>query len=651
MKKVGLNNVMEEEKGHPNGAYELTEINEEFSNANDLSQTPQICPVVDTTVDSLCRVENGSQNRPKSLRRLLSISRKKLILGTFLFATYLTYFLYATLRCVVTSSCQRDENWWKLVVSSLFGFSIAFLSLLHKTIWPLIRKQFIRKFQCLPSSQFTKWIVFGTIIGVYLTFVTVDAIFVRSEPYSLISLAGVAVILLACTIVSRSHRHINLRPVVVGITLQFIFGLIVLRWPFGQQMMSILGNEVDKFIKHADVGAQFIWPKVWQSRDFAFAVLPIIPFFAAFTSVLYYLGWAQAVIKVLANVMEKLMGTTAGESTTCSANVFLGMTEAPLLVRPFLPYMTQSELHAVMTGGFATIAGSIIGAFIGLGVEPRHLLAASLMSAPASLALSKLVFPEIEQTAMSSKQVKAISKSNQETKPGNVIEAACQGATMSIPVVASIAVNIIAIISMLSLIDAILTWFGERVGFGPPGFEPLTLEFLVSYLFWPIVYVMGIPFQDCRSVAKLIGLKMFANEFVAFKEMGTLLANHEKYDLYYCEFVDKYGDYDLTPTLFQNGSYFLPAVNATIGPFISRRSEAVATYALCGFSNVAAMGIQIGAIGSMVPEKKPLLAAMVVRAMFAGTAVNLLNAATAGLLLNYSEPSWSSVCSFLSQNQ
>ena len=465
------------ETGYTNNAFEMTPVG-----------------ILNPKIDPIDLTEHGEETpEPKQSDENAGFSGKvsafcssptgKFAVKATLLILYIAYFLYCTLRCVF-GDCPRDDGWWTLLTLSCVAFGIILLYIFFQTLWRPIWRVLEKAGKPLADNPMTQWIVYGVILAGYLTFVIVDAVALRNDPNSLISLGGVCTIIALCTLGSASHRNIRIRPVIIGLTLQFIFALIVLRWDVGQFIFSWLGDEVAIFLSNADEGAKFVWFAAWSSHDFAFTVLPIIPFFAAVTSVLYYLGWIQAVIKVLATGMEKLMGTTAGESTTCSANVFLGMTEAPLLIRPFLPHMTKSELHAVMTGGFATIAGSVMGAFIALGVDPRHLLAASLMAAPTALALSKLVYPETQETKMSAKQVESFTKADKESQPRNIIEAACEGASLSIPLVANIVANLIAIISLLSLIDSLLAWFGERAGLAPPVIdEPFTLEVILFHSF------------------------------------------------------------------------------------------------------------------------------------------------------------------------
>ncbi|KFM80866.1 Solute carrier family 28 member 3, partial [Stegodyphus mimosarum] len=291
----------------------------------------------------------------------------------------------------------------------------------------------------------------------------------------------------------------------------------------------------------------------------------------------------QVLVMKVGWLLQHTIGTTACESMNAAANIFLGMTEAPLLIRPYLPLMTKSEIHAVMTGGFATIAGSVLAAYINFGISASHLLSASVMAAPAALAFSKLVYPETEESKTQASSIK-IEKGTE----SNALEAATNGASTAIKLVSNIAANLIAFVAFVALLDTVLSWMGSLIHW-----DFLSFEWILSKLFIPASLLMGVDWDDKEKVANLVGLKMVVNEFVAYKRLADYQKDNQ----------------------------------------LSARSEAIATYALCGFSNVSSIGIQIGALSALAPGRKSDFAQIALRAMITGTATCFLNACVAGTLL------------------
>ncbi|XP_022253938.1 solute carrier family 28 member 3-like, partial [Limulus polyphemus] len=323
-----------------------------------------------------------------------------------------------------------------------------------------------------------------------------------------------------------------------------------------------------------------------QRPVFAFSVLSVILFFNFWISILYYYGIMQWMVIKVGWFLQVTVGTTACESMNAAGNIFLGMTEAPLMIKHFLPTMTKSELHAVLTGGFATIAGSVLAAYINFGVSSSHLLSASVMSAPAALAFSKLFYPETEQSQTLAQDIKLVKGTER-----NAIEAAIKGASDAITLIANIAANLIAFLAFIRFLDSIFGWIGLLVGW-----DFLSFEWVLSKLFIPLAFLMGVEWKECEQVARLIGLKTVVNEFIAYKQLGEIKT-------------------------------------------LSSRSEAIAVYALCGFSNIGSMGIQLGALGAIAPERKSDLAGLAVRAVIAGSAACFMTACVAGTLLEESPDS------------
>jgi CNT family concentrative nucleoside transporter len=311
--------------------------------------------------------------------------------------------------------------------------------------------------------------------------------------------------------------------------------------------------------------------------------LPTIIFFSSFITVLYYFGILQRIVSVFAKVMMRTMGTSGAESLSASANIFVGQTEAPLLIKPYVGAMTKSELMAVMTGGFATIAGGVMAAYVGMGVSAKHLLAASVMSAPAALVMAKLMFPETE------KSVTAGSVAIEIDRPwANSIDAAASGAADGLKLALNVGAMLIAFVALIALIDFPIVKLGQLAGY-----DTWSLRALLGWMFQPLAWVMGVPWADASQVGTLIGIKTAVNEFVGYVEMEKMV---------------------------QAGQ-------------LSERAQIIATYALCGFSNFSSIAIQIGGIGAMAPERKSDLARLGLRAMVAGSLACFQTATIAGFLI------------------
>ncbi len=413
----------------------------------------------------------------------------------------------------------------------------------------------------------------------------------------LISLLGLWVFVALSYGFSVKRSAVRWQPVLWGIALQLIFGLLILKTSLGFAAFKFLGDVVSQFLNFSDAGAKFVFGDNFEEHFLAFKVLPTIIFFSSFITVLYHYGILQRIVQVVAVVMMKTMKTSGSESLSAAANIFVGQTEAPLMIKPYVETMTRSELHAIMTGGFATIAGGVMAAYISFGVPPEHLIAASVMSAPAALAISKLMYPETEESLTAGKV-----KVKVDSVYSNAIDAAATGASEGLKLALNVAAMLIAFLGLLALVNGILGWFGSR--FGLP---QLSLEFIFSYLLAPVAWLMGVPWDDCAQVGVLLGKKTILNEFIAYLDLKTLMENSDK---------------------ISSGA-------ATAGslPVISERAKIIATYALCGFSNIGSIGIQIGGIGGIAPNRQADLAQMGVRAMIGGAIACFMTACVAGMLL------------------
>nr|XP_022310289.1 solute carrier family 28 member 3-like isoform X2 [Crassostrea virginica] len=510
---------------------------------------------------------------------------------------YLAYFVAAM---VITHQDQVKDPTPLIVVTVVTATFI--------TIWQ-IRKRFEQRILenvlfpiCQAFNQRQKVLTGIKIllcVALIVAAVVVVVFSVWDRPRNLISICGFLFFLFILLICSAHPTKVSWRPVIGGLALQFFFAALILKWDVGQAVFQFLGDQVQTFLSFTNTGTKFVFGEKYTDHPFAMVVLPVIVFFSCAISVLYYVGAMQVVISKIAWVMRVSLGTSAPESLCAAGNIFIGQTEAPIMIRPFLALMTKSELHAVMTGGFATIAGGVLAAYISFGVSAEHLLCASVMNAPCALAVSKLLYPETETSKLS----KASDLNKEEKKERNFLEAAAAGASSSIKLVANIAANLIAFLAMLEFVNAVLSWFGSFVGF--PEFS---FQLICSYVLMPLAYLMGVDWEDCGIVGELIGIKSFLNEFLAYGELSTYLDNRK-----HCT-----------------------------GRMLAVRSEFIATYALCGFANLSSIGIQLGALGPMAPSRKGDLAQIVLRALLGEIVTSLMTACVAGLLV--AEPSAHLTC-------
>ncbi|NXM02730.1 S28A3 protein, partial [Tyrannus savana] len=439
-----------------------------------------------------------------------------------------------------------------------------------------------------------KWVLCTALIITIICWLIFDTMEQGSR--QLISFGGLVMYVLLMLIFSKYPTRVVWRPVLSGIGMQFILGLLILRTKVGFDVFNWLGIQIQTFLEYSDTGSKFVFGEKYKDHFFAFKVLPIVVFFSTIMSILYHVGFMQWLIAKVGWIMHIFMGTTPIESLVAAGNIFVGQTESPLLVRPYLPYITKSELHAVMTAGFSTIAGSVLGAYISFGVSSSHLLTASVMSAPASLATSKLFWPETEKPLVTLRSgiqmVKCDSKS--------LLEAASQGASTSITLVANIAVNLISFLALLTFLDSSLSWLGSLFDY-----PQLSFETICAYVFMPFSFMMGVDWEDSFIVGGLLGYKTFFNEFLAYERLSKLIDNREK-----------------------GGSMYINGVKQ----YMTVRSEIIATYALCGFANFGSLGLVIGGLTSITPSKRKEIADCALRAMIAGTVACFMTACVAGML-------------------
>jgi CNT family concentrative nucleoside transporter len=401
----------------------------------------------------------------------------------------------------------------------------------------------------------------------------------------LISFVGLMTMVGIGYLLSEDKKKINWRTVISGILLQIVFGLIILNTSFGRSIFEYARDIITSVLSFTNQGSNFLFGSLndFSKVGFVFAtmVLPTILFMSSLMSVLYHLGIMQFVIKYVAKVMVYVMNTSGAESLAAAANIFAGQTEAPLVIKPFVEKMTRSELMALMTGGMATIAGGVLAAYVGLGIDAGHLLAASVMSAPAALVCAKLMVPE-KEVSLSQGEVKLAYEKN----ATNLIDAAADGASQGLQLALNVGAMLLAFIALIAMLNGILGWAGGL--FNYPG---LSMELITGYLFAPVAWIIGVPWHDCLAVGSLLGKKLIINEFVAYLDLQKQ--------------IDQ----------------------------LSPRSVTIATYALCGFSNFSSIAIQLGGIGTMAPNRRKDIASLGIKCLIGGTLACLMTAAIAGLFV------------------
>ncbi len=395
---------------------------------------------------------------------------------------------------------------------------------------------------------------------------------------------GITVVLGIAFAFSTNRKAVNWRTVLGGLAIQLLFAFIVLKWEVGREALKMLSDGVQNLIGYANEGIVFVFGGLVGNDNvgfiFAISVLTIIIFFSALISALYYLGIMQFVIKLIGGFLSKLLGTSKAESVNAAANIFVGQTEAPLVIRPFLNKMTKSEMFAVMTGGLASVSGSVLAGYALLGVPLEYLLAASFMAAPAGLILAKLMIPETEKVDESNFVME------KDTDSANVIDAAAKGASDGMKLAVNVGAMLLAFIALIALINGLLGGIG-----GWFGLENITLENILGYVFAPLAFVIGVPWAEAVQAGSFIGQKLVLNEFVAYSNFGPIIET------------------------------FTP------------KTAIIISFALCGFANLSSMAILIGGLGSMAPGKRPMIAKLAIKAVIAGTLASLLSAAIAGMFL------------------
>ncbi len=378
---------------------------------------------------------------------------------------------------------------------------------------------------------------------------------------------------------SENRRRMSWRLIASGLLLQFLMAALLLRTPLGHAAFTAARSFIERLQFFVDQGSSFVFGPEWQHHQVAFKVLPVIIFVSSLTAVLFHLGILQWLVRIMAHIMVWVMDVSGAESLAASANVYVGMTEAPLVVRPYLETMTRSELMAMMTAGMATIAGTVMAAYVTMGVDAGHIMTASLISAPAALVFAKIMVPEVEDSLTKGKVTVHVERLD-----ANILDAACRGASDGMKLAINVAAMLIAFIALVAMVNWLLSLLGN------PGNQPLTIERILSWVFTPLAWLMGVPWQDAGSVGSLLGTRLVLNEFIAYQQLTSIRES------------------------------------------LSPRAFIIATYAICGFANLGSIGVMIGGIGSLVPNRRRELAQLGLRSMIAGTLACYSTACIAAIL-------------------
>lgn len=410
------------------------------------------------------------------------------------------------------------------------------------------------------------------------------------ELSALRGLLGIGALLVIAFALSYKRSAINWRTVILAFLLQISFGAFVLYVPFGKDVLASMSNGVQQVIDSAKAGIDFLFGGLGTDAMFdngvgfvfAIRVLPVIIFFSSLIAVLYHLNIMQKVIAVIGGALQKLLKTSKPESLSATANIFVGQTEAPLVVRPYISKMTQSELFAIMVGGLASVAGSVLAGYAGLGVDLKYLIAASFMAAPGGLLMAKIIMPETEKIDDNN----TIEQIETEERATNVIDAAAQGAASGLKLAVNVGAMLLAFIALIALLNTLVNGTANMMGF-----EGITIEWFLGYLFAPIAFIIGVPVSEMLQAGSFIGQKIVVNEFFA-----------------YVQFVE-------------------------VKETLSVSTQAIITFALCGFANLSSIAILLGGLGSMAPNRRPDIARLGFKAMLAATLANLMSAAIAGVFI------------------
>ncbi|KAK9754110.1 Na+ dependent nucleoside transporter N-terminus [Popillia japonica] len=545
------------------------------------------------------------EDNSKPLGIFLRVTIFLMFTSHFIWATY--YFIDQTDETINNTILLNDET-----INNTMCHGYGFLMLLYMVItygftyvWclkPYVIKP-IGKYIWDPAKTFLGNVfkqsvpnIVGhlLILAAALTYLIVDA---RDEWNRLIPLIGFTTFIIIGFLCSKYPGNIIWRPVIWGFISQFVFGLLTVRWKVGRDVFRCAGDKVTTFLGYAVNGESFLGYAVngsafvygdilvHQYQVFAFQAVSTIYFLNFFINVLYYYGIMQKIVGVLGSFLHSILGTSICESVNSAGNIFLGQSEAPLLLKPYLKNLTHSEFHTICASGFATVSGTVLAAYISYGAKAEHLITATVMAAPTALAYSKLMYPETEEIKNTKKSISLV-----ESDFKSVLDAASKGASEATMIVFNIIANLIAFIAFIYFVNGILGWMGQLCGYMNED-ELWSVEEIMGYILTPIAYIMGVPWDECRIVGRLIGVKMMVNEFAAFAQFSSLKE------------------------------------------LLSARTQVITTYAIVGFGNPGSIGLMVSALSTLVPEKSHFVTAVVFRAYICGTIVCLLTASMAALLI------------------
>ncbi|KAJ6639062.1 Solute carrier family 28 member 3 [Pseudolycoriella hygida] len=535
----------------------------------------------------LTTYENFKVNNEVLISRSYVILLNAVVVGYFAWAT--SFFIKTKNHCE-SNGC--DVEFGGMQWCDGYGMLILLLAIIYLSYLYYVLKRFYGKYinetylQPLKAKIFARKItriVFGVVLLVaVVTFIVLDTSDARNR---LQSLSGIVTFLIIGYVFSKSPTKVKLRPVALGFTFQFVLGLFCLRWSVGRSIFKCIGDKVSTFLSFTNFGSSFVYGNdlVIEWGVFAFSALPVIFFFSFVTSILFYLGAIQWVLKKMGWLIQSTLGVTACESLVCAANIFVGNAEACLIIKSYIKFLTHSEIHLLMASGFATVAGSVLAAYIRFGAEPAHLIASTVMAAPGAVCFAKLFYPETEGSQTTAENIEL-----QKSTDSNILDAASNGAGTAISIVMGIIANIVAFVAFVAFLNAIVSWLGSLIGY-----DFLTFEWIFAKIFIPVAWIIGIEWNDCEKVAEVIASKTIINEFVAYERLGVLKGTGQ----------------------------------------ISLRSSAITTFAICGFANPSSLGILIGALSTMSPESRHKITAVAFRAFISGSIICFMTASIAGLLI------------------
>ncbi|KAL1502495.1 hypothetical protein ABEB36_007631 [Hypothenemus hampei] len=550
--------------------------------------------IIKEVANSNHSIDVGNSNDPPSKEKNFYFSwiRNNDVISILIFSIFTLYTTWATIYFLkenvdpswkVLSETTSDGYGLLMILYIIYIYSLFYYKILKPYVFPVIN-QFLWKPGIIAAKKISygSWIFYTLITVATLIYLWFDT---KNNRARLRALLGLLVFTFIGFALSSNHRRVPWHTVIWGLILQFSIGFLTIRWEIGRNILETFSDHVNTFLDYGVQAAAFTYGDLLVNKEsvFAFRALSVIFFVGFVVNLLYYYGLMQKFVNLLGECLQYVMGTTICESVNSVAVAFVGMSEGPMMLRPYLKYLTDSELHSLMLAGFASVSGSTFAAYISYGARAQDLVTASIMSAPSALCFSKLLYPEIEEVKIKKKDVHMI-----EMEYTSAMDAASKGATDSFHLIAAIISGVTATLAFVYFINGVLTWLGILVGFTDAS-NIWTLELIAGKIFIPFAWIMGVDWKECERVGQLIGIKTMVNEFVAFSKLQ---------------------DMNLSP-----------------------RGQVIATYAICGFSNPGSIGIMVSTMAALVPEKKENVTRLVFRAFLGGAFVCFLTACIAGLLI------------------